>query len=167
MCGGCGHKLRDGEPVWRYQKKTAPGMFGGWYSALAPFCAKCRLDHWEVYESRECATCGRPVHNTDRRGRRWVFCCDQCRAQHQSSRQAAVARERRAEARDVSRPCLECGEHFEPRRADSKYCSPACKQKAYRKRVTDNEYDSRVVFDSRNATAIGKAGRHSMAEAAQ
>src|SRR5262245_42259992 len=24
ICGGCGHKLRDGEPVWRYQKKTAP-----------------------------------------------------------------------------------------------------------------------------------------------
>jgi hypothetical protein len=30
---------------------------------------------------------------------------------------------------------LQDGEYFEPRRADSQYCSAACKQKAYRKRA--------------------------------
>jgi hypothetical protein len=31
--------------------------------------------------------------------------------------------------------CLHCGEVFEPRRSDAKYCSKACKQAAYRSRT--------------------------------
>jgi hypothetical protein len=157
ICGGCGRKLRADEPVWRYQQQTGRGLFGGTCSDLAPYCAECRRDYWDVFQSGECGTCGRPVHNTDRRRRRWIFCCGQCRGRHLEAHQAATARQRRAEARGASRPCVECGEHFEPRRADSKYCSPACKQKAYRKRVTDNESAHAYAFDSRNA---------SMAEAA-
>ena len=30
--------------------------------------------------------------------------------------------------------CAQCGEHFEPKRSDSRYCSSACRQKAYRER---------------------------------
>ena len=32
--------------------------------------------------------------------------------------------------------CSVCGKVFTPKRADSKYCSNACRQKAYRERVT-------------------------------
>ena len=31
--------------------------------------------------------------------------------------------------------CLSCGEPFKPKRSDSLYCSPACKQKDYRLRI--------------------------------
>jgi hypothetical protein len=48
--------------------------------------------------------------------------------------------ERRGEAKRIltTRPCVGCGETFEPTRADAQYCSSACRQQAYRHRVTDN-----------------------------
>jgi hypothetical protein len=151
ICGGCGRKLCAGEPVWRSQTKTGMGMFGGSYSTLAPFCAKCRRDYWDVWSVGECETCGRPVHNTDRRWRLWSYCCDDCQRRHQSPYRAAIARQRRAEARGPSRPCAACGEPFEPRRADAQFCSVACKQKAYRRRVTLSKSIAGSTFDSRNA----------------
>jgi hypothetical protein len=36
------------------------------------------------------------------------------------------------------RDCEVCGKTFAPTRADAQYCSGACRQTAYRKRVTDN-----------------------------
>lgn len=33
--------------------------------------------------------------------------------------------------------CITCGKQFTPKRNDAKYCSNACRQKAYRKSVTD------------------------------
>jgi len=35
------------------------------------------------------------------------------------------------------RDCEDCGKSFEPTRADAQYCSDACRQTAYRRRVTD------------------------------
>src|SRR5262249_26940300 len=37
------------------------------------------------------------------------------------------------------RDCAVCGKTFAPTRADAQYCSGACRQTAYRKRVTDNQ----------------------------
>jgi hypothetical protein len=34
---------------------------------------------------------------------------------------------------------MHCSTTFPPSRADAVYCSPACKQKAYRRRVTGKE----------------------------
>lgn len=31
-----------------------------------------------------------------------------------------------------NRGCLVCGKRFTPKRKDARYCSPACKQKAWR-----------------------------------
>jgi hypothetical protein len=36
------------------------------------------------------------------------------------------------------RICRSCNQPFEPARSDAKYCSPSCRQAAYRSRVTDN-----------------------------
>jgi hypothetical protein len=36
--------------------------------------------------------------------------------------------------------CVVCGTKFEGKRTDARYCSEACRQKAHRKRVTDNHY---------------------------
>jgi len=51
-----------------------------------------------------------------------------------------------------SRDCQVCGKAFEPHRAGAQYCSDACRQRAYRRRVTDNEVrvtDQGRVTDSR------------------
>lgn len=38
----------------------------------------------------------------------------------------------------MTRQCEQCGKHFEPLRADARYCKKACRQAAYReRRVTD------------------------------
>jgi len=38
---------------------------------------------------------------------------------------------------DRTRPCAVCGGHIWTERSDARYCSPACRQRAYRARVTD------------------------------
>jgi hypothetical protein len=50
--------------------------------------------------------------------------------------------------------CNACGDVFEPRRRDQQYCSPACRQKAHRRRVTARSMRSGAVLESRDA-AIG------------
>ena len=44
--------------------------------------------------------------------------------------------------------CQCCGEKFTPKRADARYCSNACRQKDYRKRVTDatSAQNEHIVF---------------------
>ena len=52
---------------------------------------------------------------------------------------AACARERRNQARRVGRAereCAECGKAFVPKRADALVCSAACRQRAYRERMS-------------------------------
>ena len=50
--------------------------------------------------------------------------------------------ERAREARK-DRVCKACGKVFTPTRSDGIYCSNACRQKAYRKSVTDNQVVTR------------------------
>ena len=45
---------------------------------------------------------------------------------------------RRAQERK-DRTCQTCGTTFTPKRLDAKFCFNACRQKAYRNSVTDNE----------------------------
>jgi hypothetical protein len=40
--------------------------------------------------------------------------------------------------------CQVCGRIFQPPRSDAKYCSSACRQKAYRTRVTGKRPDRAV-----------------------
>jgi len=155
ICGGCGRKLSDGEPVWRERRSTGRTFLGGVGKVLAPLCAECRSEDSSGWLFGACETCGRLVHYADGPGmrRRWAFCCYDCQSKHQSTYQAAIARQRRAEARGPSRPCAGCGEHFEPTRADAKFCSGACKQRAHRKaralRLANGGHC--FAFESRNA----------------
>ncbi len=76
------------------------------------------------------------------RGLAAIYYCDACRERWDAKRRErldadnAKRRTRRAERRQY-RPriiCGECDERFRPSRADSRYCSAACRQKAYRAR---------------------------------
>jgi predicted nucleic acid-binding Zn ribbon protein len=52
--------------------------------------------------------------------------------------------------------CAVCGKTFAPTRADAQYCSGACRQTAYRKRVTDNR--ARVTEILRRCDHCGRPG---------
>lgn len=73
---------------------------------------------------KRCPACG--VWMLSRRHR---YCSEEC------GRSAKAARQRKGrERRRSNRRCAECGRRFTPQRADGKYCSPACRQRAFRKR---------------------------------
>jgi hypothetical protein len=151
-CGGCGRELTSEEPIWRRAEILGPGLFGGTRMVTAPFCSQCKRRYWpDVVWSGPCPVCGRMVHNMERRWRRWNFCCHDHQRQHQSSYQAGIARQQRAQARGPSRPCAECNEYFEPTRAHAQFCSRRCKQKAYRKRVTLAKCACPYTSGNRNA----------------
>ena len=56
--------------------------------------------------------------------------------------------------------CATCDATFEPKRKDAKYCTPTCRQRAYRRRVTDESRLSGEQRNRRNAEAVaGEATR--------
>ena len=78
-----------------------------------------------------CPICGRCIRYRDARYRLGV-----CSARCARAADAARKRDERAVAqlyRDYT-SCEACGGCFKPRRSDAKFCSSACRQKAYRER---------------------------------
>jgi hypothetical protein len=144
-CGKCKRPLADGAAVTRLRiaVPVAPFVLRWRMHVLCKRCSPKR-----DYENGKCEGCARLVRMVrNRRRRRHVFCSEACEVNVQSAR----ARTARAEVRGASKPCQLCGEHFEPTRKDSCYCSSACRQKAYRRRVTDNDCLSGQTIASRNA----------------
>jgi predicted nucleic acid-binding Zn ribbon protein len=56
------------------------------------------------------------------------YCSGRC------SNDASIERRRQRRAAARQKVCEVCGEEFTAKRVDAKTCSPACKQKAYRRR---------------------------------
>lgn len=148
-CQGCERLIRPDEPI--YVSRDRFIFFGDGYVTgalpVGPWCASCEGDaphgrpwkragrdawenghfRWIPAPPRTCRTCGRLFYAC---ATRW--CSDRC--------ENAERTERRREAREQARSrhwCRECGERFTPPRADARYCSPACRQKAYRKRQAE------------------------------
>lgn len=82
-----------------------------------------------------CAQCDKPflAHKSHRRY------CDECRVLIT----AYLQRVRRARQRVSAVSCGQCSKAFTPRRSDAKFCSAACKQAAFRTRVTDTDLSLR------------------------
>jgi hypothetical protein len=147
-CAKCGRALAPGEPVWRF-RMTHYALFG-WSHTVAPLCEQCKGGRW-YRGAKECEGCGRPVHNQmDRVQRGRTLCSSACRIKAVS----AAARSYRRHARGT-KVCDSCAETFEPSRTDARFCSIACKQRAYRKRVTSSECRADTRFDSRNGAQVG------------
>ena len=135
QCAGCGKALAANEPVWR-ARVSLGASFGSWHYAVAPHCERCKPEPpFARYEdAAACETCGRIVHDSfTTRYRRHTFCCHDCRKRAEE----AIARQKRDAAKRTT-TCDTSGEIFGPARTDARFCSAACKQKAYRQRVTDN-----------------------------
>jgi hypothetical protein len=154
QCASCGRALSAGAPIWRQDLSLGPGIFGRWRYTVAPVCEQCCSEYTDFRLPCPCEGCGRPVHQqADARFRYHLFCCEKC----EQAARATAARQRRSDARGT-RSCETCGETFEPTRADSRFCSSACRQRAYRNRktVTGNESERRLASDSRNAGGRGR-----------
>lgn len=153
VCGDCGRALASDEPVW-----TGFAIVDGAHW-LHPICDRCQpryatslmASYW--YRPTPCEWCGRAVaflvpHTAVRQlvpgywrpeaqgavlaaepHHRRVFCSAYCRSREASGRRVAA----RALARQ-GRPCQGCSQPFTASRTDGRYCSSACRQRAYRRR---------------------------------
>jgi hypothetical protein len=132
-CCECGRDIAPGETVVRRRRYGAMRDGGGVYI----YCEDCGP---KGYPLKPCAHCGRGVHlifverwmlvdSSVRRLAQLPFCCDRCAAQYWNE----PRKQRRAEAR-ASLRCQECAEVIDAGRSDAKYCSSACRQRAYRAR---------------------------------
>ena len=149
-CVKCSRALTLQEPIWRGYAALGYGPFGRWSRTVAPYCEQCASTWRGFAPGKPCEHCGRTVHNkSTHRRRSRTFCGERCEEQAAST----SARQKRAEAR-TPRPCQCCGETFEPARADLVYCSPACRQQAYRRRVTAAECLGGGMFENRNGDDV-------------
>ena len=92
------------------------GFTTGGYAIRKLICGGCgRVFYTTIYTKKYCHSywCGNQANNRRQREYR------------QMRRQDLV--------------CQCCGEKFTPKRAGARYCSNACRQKDYRKRVTENQ----------------------------
>jgi hypothetical protein len=159
VCAQCGQDLEAGGPVvkmWfeiplRASLYRHPGATG---RALAPACARCHPQWrpwdpaYEGLEEHTCAGCARPVWTEPPRiyqrrepwgepigepGVERVTCSQRC------TRRAS---QRKPAARSA---CEVCGRDLELlARAETRYCSGACKQRAYRERLALSKAGARL-----------------------
>jgi hypothetical protein len=134
-CGKCGRPLssedetylvRDGGgPVVPMCEKCAPGWLTSGTGKPMRIVPAITVRNWE------CEGCGRAVifgmSQAQEPYRKYAFCSDACRAKPAQERRGASLHEKVCEA---------CGTGFTSKRSDARTCSPACRQKAHRKRAS-------------------------------
>jgi hypothetical protein len=143
VCGCCGRKLPSNEPAF-FGAKVYVGMWALYWDRVSkPQICKPRLERtvlcgscapeWLSPDSEDvvtqlCGHCERPmVERLEFSKVPRMFCSDPCRQAYHNQ----LRKEKRAEER--KKVCEVCGEEFSATRQDQKTCSPACKQKAYRR----------------------------------
>jgi hypothetical protein len=143
ICGECGRALAADEHGYRGVTYVGFASLAGKpkYSD-AVLCAACApeylvnsrpgSDGFHIFAHEPCDVCGRVIVARTTRGmwhrRRHVFCSERCEwTCHNTARNERAARAR-------EKVCEVCGQSFTATRRDAKTCSPACKQKAYRRR---------------------------------
>jgi hypothetical protein len=135
-CVVCEKPFEPGELVYREQR----------WNSLTTVCHGCRSKYREFHLPAPCENCYRPVRNIlNNRSHTRIFCCHDCQVKARSR----LMHERKIAERGT-RECLTCSETFEPARADARFCSPACRQLAYRRRVTDRNSASGYGIPIRN-----------------
>jgi hypothetical protein len=114
-------------------------VFGGRdteYGRVRNVCRDCcKREGWfndktkDWRPPRPCEQCGRPLHWSGRVAILSNFVCSwECR------RRAYWGDRYEPRPAPKGRACADCGKRFYPKRTDAKFCSAACKQRAYRAR---------------------------------
>ena len=100
------------------------------------------IENAQKYGSKlkQCAYCGRFIPKYGRK-----YCSWRCEYD------AYMMRRKQRHEQRLMKVCEICGQHFKAKRVDAKYCSDACKQKAYRNmHVTNNRSDNVVQTNNGN-----------------
>lgn len=137
-CTQCRAGIPDGEPI------IFPGYSAGRQFSGKPVCRTCaraekygELWPWPWPDVRRyplsaydhhCDRCGRWFYGAVHRR----YCSEECGELTRRDRRRYLRR-----SRPFPEPvgCVTCDRLFTPRRADARYCSPACRQSAYRRRT--------------------------------
>jgi hypothetical protein len=129
-CFRCEHTFEPDDIVWRARVRRGRH---GW--TVAPLCDRCRPEprRWEWWrwarQPLPCETCGRRV--MQRTPLRYhTFCSPRCASRYHTARERAVRQQRPI----LDKVCDGCNGSFRATRADTAYCTSACRQRAYRLR---------------------------------
>jgi predicted nucleic acid-binding Zn ribbon protein len=141
-CSECGAEI--GDTVYRYKPLLEYGQYRRMPTTNAdPTCEACAPDWLPKLENRvykihmyshrmACELCARGVvfvSASKNPPRVRVFCSENCRNVHKENKRKARTTGPHKEA------CGVCGGEFIAKRSDAKTCSPACRQKLYRRRL--------------------------------
>jgi hypothetical protein len=139
VCRACGQE-HDYEP-WEHPECWEP-----WQEYLATVNRR-----WTVGPHTGSSTVGRRVQCRQCAGDYYVLwatsrnlyrnVCGPCKLARKRRENLSYMRRLRAEQRPEPEPCARCGESFTPPRSDARYCSPACRQAAYRERKVASTAD--------------------------
>lgn len=107
---------------------------------LTKIWGRAFIDDWI---QADCMGCGLPVMLRPNPRRKVDVCSGSCRGKYYAARKPVEVA--------VTHVCYECGQQMQGR-ADRKYCSPACRQKAYREGsvmrmvdgVTDAQFEAAI-----------------------
>jgi hypothetical protein len=148
-CGKCQQQLTAAEPVFRLfinLRVNWQMVCGPCETAASKACAFPPL--WDL--PRCCSQCGRSVFvDSPPRKVRYFVCGAECR---QAAHKASYRRMHPTRS-PVERQCL-CGAAFTPKRNEAKFCSAACKQRAYRARLTTIQRPPGQHHDADRRSAI-------------
>jgi hypothetical protein len=125
-CCACGKPFAHLQPTWITHDLV--------YKPTRPTCETCKDSQYprDFGNGAPCLVCRRLVYRfATRKIPKWNFCSDAC-----SSKGWAAERRRKRLEKQGTYSCEGCSTAFRPTRADARFCSPACKQKSYRQRVT-------------------------------
>ena len=116
VCFLCGTAIAAGAPLAIRKVKRPCDT----YTMRRVVCLSCSPGWGKGHPTFYCKTCERPVYYAKRTNLP-RYCCWRCQY---------IARL----VCPVSIACSVCGKTFTPPRTDARTCSPACRQKAYRRR---------------------------------
>jgi hypothetical protein len=137
VCERCEAEIGPDKPLWRVWNRVPTVPYRGRWCLLT-YCAPCGSEWQErlTFDRRYllesvCEECGRPVVFGLVLPHRRFFCSRSCANKHYARPHNARRAEQRA-AQRANSTCAQCGHAFNPSRSDARYCSPACRQTAYR-----------------------------------
>jgi hypothetical protein len=131
-CDNCKREIAPDESTYRVVHKIRKG-FNYWLSGFV--CFDCTKELFQFSrplwkDPAPCIECGRGVVEDLRYKPLTIRVCSaRCRSRYHNKRQWRMRKALRSRT-----TCPHCQTAFEPRRADSVYCSAACRQAAYRHR---------------------------------
>jgi hypothetical protein len=135
-CEACRNDLEPDAPIYRVSLSYNDRV-------IIRVCAACNArpplfypnpdypDYRKWWPSSPCIHCGRPIIASRKGLPPKLLCCStECGAA------ALNAAARRKRSLCTERSCDGCGKPFGPKRIDATFCSPACRQRAYRLRLS-------------------------------